>query len=93
MTEDDWQRVVDEKFYVVSNDINEPFIMTRERNDIHLRKHFHVLREKGIRQPVFSKHDAPRGDATVTVKYRDGAFDFGSAVMFNFDKIVEFVEH
>jgi len=92
MTEEDWQRVVDDKFYVVSNDINEPFIMTRELNDIHLRKHFHVLREKGHRQPHFKGHSHPEGAVMVAVYYYgQSLYTTDSSRFINWDGVREYI--
>jgi len=72
MSEADWQRVIDDGFYV-RDKFDLEFIWKAVQDDLKrgLSDIIKVVREKGIRQPHFKGHPHPEGRQLVEVYYDD----------------------
>ena len=73
MTEADWQRVVDEKFYVkeVGGIACNNLLIPESINSL-IACGYEIVREKGLRQPHFQGHPHPEGDVVVVAYYPKG---------------------
>jgi len=68
MSKEDWQRVVDEKFYVEFDGNKGSMLhMGNRAIDDKLTDRYEVVREKGLRQPHFKGHPHPEGDERLWV--------------------------
>jgi len=66
MTKADWQRVIDEGFYI-RYEADTCLFPLNDMDDVDDTTT--VVREKGLRQPHFKGHPHPEGDGQVVVKY------------------------
>jgi len=68
MKKADWQRVIDEKFYVRYVVGGAAIFLIDDKRDT---GEVEVVREKGLRQPHFKGHPHPDGDDEVLVIFND----------------------
>jgi len=70
---DDWKRVIDKEFYVVSNEVNGGnHLLKPSKIPFDTLLNSTVVREVGLRQPHFQGDKHPKGNDLVFVKYNHG---------------------
>jgi len=96
MTTEDWQRVLDEGFYVRTFGdypkikLLPPICATLDGEEV--SETYEVAREKGLRQPHFQGHSHPEGKVLVEVYYDDNTQDrmYADDVVWNC--VTEYIE-
>jgi len=73
MTKADWQRVIDEKFYVRYVVGGAAIFLIDDKRDT---GEVEVVREKGLRQPHFKGHPHPEGSTELFIM--NHGYDYGS---------------
>ena len=91
MTEEDWQRVVDEGFYVHAK--YNPSLHFRPTEYVEsIGENHEVVREKGLRQPHFKGHSHPEGAVMVAVYYYgQDLYTTDSSRFINWDGVREYI--
>jgi len=71
LTKENWQRVIDEKFYVRYVVGGAAIFLIDDKRDT---DEVEVIREKGLRQPHFQGHPHPEGDISLVVYHWSGGY-------------------